>query len=167
MDILNQFGINPLLLAAQVVNFFLLLFILKRFLYKPILKVLEERKKKIEESLKNAEEIEKRLLEIGQLQEKEIQKAAKIGQQIIKDATDSANQIYEETKVNAEKLSDKLVKQTKLQLQQQKQQLEDSIRAHVADLVFSIVQKVTGKVLTKQDKIKIAEESIKELKIIT
>lgn len=164
MEILNQFGINPLLLLAQVVNFFLLLFILKKFLYKPILKVLEERKKKIEESLKNAEEIEKRLLEIGQLQEKEIQKATKIGQQIIKDALDSANQIYEETKVNAEKLSDKLVKQTKLQLQQQEQQLEDSIRAHVADLVFSIVQKVTGKVLTKQDKIKIAEESIKNLR---
>lgn len=164
MEILKQFGINPLLLAAQVVNFFLLLFILKKFLYKPILKVLEERKKKIEESLKNAEEIEKRLLEIGQLQEKEIQKATKIGEQIIKDATDSANQIYEETKVNAQKLSDKLVKQTKLQLQQQNQEFEDSIRKHVAGLVFTIVQKVTGKVLTKQDKMRIAGESIKELR---
>lgn len=164
MEILNQFGVSPILLAAQVVNFFILLFILKRFLYKPILRILEERKNKIEQSLKNAEEIDKRLLEIEQLQEKEIQKAAKIGQEIIKDAKDSANQIYEETKVNAQKISDKLVKQTRLQLQQQKQHFEDSIREHVADLVFTIVQKVTGKVLTKQDKVRIAEESIKELK---
>jgi len=43
MDILNQFGIKPVLLAAQVVNFLALLFILKKFLYQPILKVLKTR----------------------------------------------------------------------------------------------------------------------------
>lgn len=164
MEILNQFGVNPILLAAQVVNFMILLFILKRFLYKPILKVLEQRKQKIEESIKNAEEIEKRLLEIGQLQEKEIQKAVKIGQQIIKDATDSANQLYEEAKVNAGKLSARLAQQTQLHLQQQQQEFEDSIREHVAGLVFTLVQKVTGKILTKQDRTRIAEESIKALR---
>ena len=49
MEIIKQFGINPILLAAQVVNFIVLLFIFKKLLYKPILKVLDERKKKIEE----------------------------------------------------------------------------------------------------------------------
>lgn len=164
MEILNQFGINPILLLAQAVNFLILLFILKKFLYKPILKVLEERKKRIGEGLKDAEEIEKRLLEIGQLQEKEIQNATKLGQQIIKDATDSANQLYEEAKVNAGQLSVRLVKQTQLELQQEKQEFENSIRENVSDLVFTIIQKVTGKILTKQDRMKIAEESIKMLR---
>jgi len=77
MEIFNQFGINPLLLLAQVVNFAVLLFILKRFLYKPILKVLEERKKRIEESLKNAEEIEKRLVETAELEEEILAKSAR------------------------------------------------------------------------------------------
>ena len=70
MDILNQFGVQPILLAAQVVNFLILLFILKKFLYGPILKVLDSRKKTIEQSLKNAEEIERRLLETTEEKEK-------------------------------------------------------------------------------------------------
>lgn len=164
MEILNQFGINPLLLVAQIVNFAILLFILKRFLYRPILKVLEERKKKIADSLKNAEDVEKKLLEIGQLQEKEIQRAAEIGEHIIKDATESANQLFEEAKVNAKEISARLVKQTQQELEQQKQEFEDSIRKHVADLVFTLTQKVTGKILTEQDRIRIAEESMKTLR---
>ena len=66
MDILNQFGISPVLLTAQVVNFLVLLFILKKLLYGPLLKVLAERRKKIEDSLKNAEEIELRLQETNE-----------------------------------------------------------------------------------------------------
>ncbi len=75
MDILNEFGIKPILLAAQVVNFLILLYILKRFLYKPILKVLNERKNKIADSLKNAEEIERKLVEISEEEQKRIAKA--------------------------------------------------------------------------------------------
>ena len=69
MDILSQFGVKPILLAAQVVNFLILLFILKKFLYGPILKVLSERRKKIEDSLKNVEEIEKRYNEMKEIRE--------------------------------------------------------------------------------------------------
>ncbi len=133
-------------------------------MYGPVLKVLDERKKKIADSLKNAEEIEKRLLEIGELQEKEIQKATKIGEQIIKDATISATQLYKDTKVKAHSLSEKFVKEAQIQLQMEKGELVQSVRENIAELVFTVVQKVTGKVLTKQDRQRIAEEAIKGLK---
>src|SRR3989304_5856480 len=61
MEFLKEFGIQPTLLIAQIVNFLIILFLLKKFFYKPIIKLLDDRKKKIEESLKNAEEIEERL----------------------------------------------------------------------------------------------------------
>ena len=61
MEFLKEFGIQPTLLIAQIVNFLIILFILKKFFYKPIIKLLDDRKKKIEESLKNAELIEERL----------------------------------------------------------------------------------------------------------
>ena len=61
MEILKNFGIQPTLLLAQIVNFTIILFVLKKFFYKPITKVLEERKRRIEESLKNADEIEAKL----------------------------------------------------------------------------------------------------------
>jgi len=52
MEILKEFGIQPTLLLAQIVNFLIILFVLKKFFYKPIIKVLDARKKRIEVSLK-------------------------------------------------------------------------------------------------------------------
>ncbi len=162
--ILAEFGVQPVLLAAQVVNFLILLFILKKFLYKPILKVLETRKDRIAQSLKQAEEIEKRLREIGELQELEIQKATKVGLKIIEDSTASANQLYEDTKIKAQALSERVAKDLQLQFQMEKQKFEGSMREEVAELIFTVIQKVTGKILTKEDQKRIAQESLKILK---
>ena len=52
--ILSDFGVQPILLLAQIVNFLILLILLKKFLYKPILQVLEKRKETIDEATKQA-----------------------------------------------------------------------------------------------------------------
>ena len=109
MEILNQFGVQPILLAAQVVNFFILLFLLKKFLYGPILKVLNERKKRIEDSLKNAEEIEKRLQETNEKIDQMLAKASKEGQEVIDEATAQANLIIEDSKTRAEAAAQKIL----------------------------------------------------------
>ena len=56
MDALAHLGINAKLLIAQVVNFAILLFVLKRYAYRPILKLLDERSAKIEKGLADAEQ---------------------------------------------------------------------------------------------------------------
>ena len=50
---MEKLGIQPILIIAQIVNFVILLLLLKKFLFKPILKVLDERKKKAEEVLQS------------------------------------------------------------------------------------------------------------------
>ncbi len=164
MEILQQFGVQPILLAAQVVNFLILLFILKKLLYKPILKILDERKKRIEDSLKNAEEIERRLLEIANKEAEAILRAAKEGEKIIKQAQESGVQIIEDANKIAGQIIDKATIQAQELLIQEKASFEKSVRQYIADLIFMVVQKVTGKVLTKVDKMKIAEEGIKAIK---
>ncbi len=110
MEILNQFGINPILLLAQVVNFLVLLFILKKFLYKPILKVLEERKKKIEESLKNAEEIEKRLLETEEEKDKVLLKASSEAQKLLDDTKKELEAMKTEMELRAKQQAELIIK---------------------------------------------------------
>ena len=63
MEILNNFGFEPILFFAQIVNFLIIYLVLKKFLYKPLLKVLNDRKHKIEEGLKSAEESNRLLKE--------------------------------------------------------------------------------------------------------
>ena len=62
-DILNLFGLEGKLFIAQIINFAILLFILKKFLYEPIAKMMEERKAKIKQGLDDAEKAKKTLLE--------------------------------------------------------------------------------------------------------
>lgn len=163
MEVLNQFGINPILLAAQVVNFLILLWLLNKFLYKPIIRVLEERKQKVAEANKNAEEIEKKLLQITALKEEEILKAVKEGEKIIKEASDEALQIIENGRRQYEEIIKNARKDAKELLQVEKANLDREIRENLGEMIALALQKVTGKVLSKKDQQNILEKEIRNL----
>ncbi|MFI5205711.1 MAG: ATP synthase F0 subunit B, partial [Candidatus Paceibacterales bacterium] len=90
MQIAQQFGIEPILLLAQIVNFLIILFVLKKFFYKPIVKMLEERKTKIKESMVNADLIETRLKETEQKSAAILESARKNAQELMEDAKSQA-----------------------------------------------------------------------------
>ncbi len=163
MDILNEFGVNPLLLAAQVVNFLILLFILKKFLYGPILKVLEKRKLTIEQSLKHAEEIEKKLVELSDEEEKRLIKASGEGEKIIKQASESSVAIIEESRKKAEEVYERIVEQGRVQLQSDREQMTREINKRLAEVVTLALEKVTDKVMDKNDQKELIKKSIKEI----
>lgn len=161
MDILNQFGINPLLLAAQVVNFLILLFILKKFMYKPLLKVLDQRKKTIEDSLKNATEIEKRLNGITEKEEQALLRSAKEGEKIVREAGIQGAQIIENANKTAEQILKKTVEDSKKFIEQQQVLLLNQVKGSLSDIVFLSLQKVLGKKVTKEQR-EIIEEVLKK-----
>ncbi len=72
MEILNNFGFEPILFVAQIVNFVIIYLLLKKFLYKPVLKLLKERRDIITKGLKQAEESARLLEETVQKEEKDI-----------------------------------------------------------------------------------------------
>ena len=62
MELIKNFGLDPVYLAAQIVNFLIILYFLRRFLYKPVFKMLKKRENEIKEGLEKTEE-SKRLME--------------------------------------------------------------------------------------------------------
>lgn len=162
-QILSQFGVQPLLLAAQVVNFLILLFILNKVLYKPLLKVLEERKKRITESLENAAQIEQRLLKLEDDKEEVIIKATKEGQKIIDEATKNASQIVSEAKTDASKQVEELFEKGKESIRMEKEKMQQEIRSELATLVITAMQKVSGKAFNQKEKKELVEKAITEL----
>lgn len=163
MEILNQFGINPILLAAQIVNFFILLFILKKFLYKPILKVLETRKQKIEESLKNAEEIEKKLAEISTREEEALLKAAKEGEKIIKEAGEAASQTIEEGKKKYQQILEQALEDAKKATEVERVKLKQEVKENISDIVAMALEKITGTAINKKQQKELIEKEVKNL----
>ena len=163
MEILNQFGVQPILLAAQVVNFLILLFILKRFLYKPLLKVLDERKKKIADSLKNAEEIERKLLMTEEEKEKILAKTQADAQKLLDETKKEIEVMKEEGRLQAEVLAAQIIKKGEESAQAQMEKMETILREKAGEMVVMALQKVTGKIITKEDQKKIIEREVKNL----
>ena len=97
-QLVSQLGINWQLLLSQAVNFALLLIVLRIFVYKPVLKLLHDRREKIEGGLMKAEEAEKRLHEVDQ-----------IGKGKIKEAEHEAINILKRTETEAKTLEEKLL----------------------------------------------------------
>jgi len=163
MEILNQFGIQPVLLAAQVFNFTILFLILKKFLYQPILKMLKTRQDTIAKSLKEAEEIEKRLQKTEEEREKVLEKAALEAKKMIDETTQSASQIIAEAHTKASTDMEKILEQGRLSIKLEKEKMQQEIREELADLVVLGIEKVAGKILDKKTQKEIVERSIKEL----
>src|SRR5438067_5734057 len=98
-DILREtddtFGWNWKLFLSQVISFCIVAFLLYRFAYKPILAILEERRRKIEEGQLNAEKIKKELAEAEKRYQEIIAKANADAQRMIDEARESASHLSE------------------------------------------------------------------------
>src|ERR1700731_832820 len=94
-DTAETFGWNPWLFLSQVISFVIVAFLLRRFAYKPILAVLEERRRKIEEGQLNAEKIKKELAEAEKRYQEILAKANADAQRMIDEARASAAHLSE------------------------------------------------------------------------
>lgn len=163
MDFLKDFGLNPVLLAAQVVNFLILLFILKKLLYGPILDILDKRKKVVEQSLKNAEEIERRVLQTEGDREKILAKASEQAQQLLDETKKEIALMKEEGRQGAQQQAEIIIKKTQEALGMEKDKMMREVRIAAADLVAVVIQKLTGKVITKDDQKRMIEKEVRNL----
>lgn len=163
-SLLTQLGVDWKLLLAQLVNFLILLAILYKFLYKPVLKILHDREEKIEKSLKQAEEIQENL-----------QKSQEERAQIIKEARDEAGKIISESKETAKKLKEELSNEAKVEaqniLEQGKAHLEfereamfKEIKGEVADMVRNATEKIIKEKMDPDKDRNLIEKSLEDLK---
>src|SRR5450830_58651 len=95
-ELLFQLGIDWKLFLSQAVNFFILLVVLTFFVYKPLIKVIKERNKKIAEGLEKAEEVDIRLKEVDNIGKEKIKEAENTSINIIKDTEKKAKNLEQE-----------------------------------------------------------------------
>jgi len=161
--IAKQFGVTWQLLISQIILFVIVALALKKFAYAPLLKVLEERRQRISESLANAEKIKQ-----------ELASAQAKAQEILNVANAQANKFLEEARAAAAKVqeveSQKAIVQAEQIISKSRQAAEADyarmlaeLRAEVGRLVVSTTAKVTGKILTVDDQKRLADETNKQL----
>lgn len=150
-------------LLFQIINFGVLIFILNKFLYSPIIKIIDQRNKKIQDGIKAAE---KNLEEKAGLEEfkKKIQlKAEKEATEILgkarKQANEQSKQMIAESKGEAQALVQKEFENLKDKLKDE----EAKMKNRIGNLVVDMTAKVLEKTLSTADQRKIIDRELKEL----
>jgi F-type H+-transporting ATPase subunit b len=151
MEILTQIGIDGKLLLAQAVNFLVLLFILHRFAYKPMLGFLEKRTDRIEEGLRNAEEAKRRLDEAVKGEEQILSKAREEAGRIAAETLEASEKRGRELVLEFERKAERIVEEARERAKEEHEKMFREAKGEIADLVIATTEKVLREKLDTDD----------------
>ena len=156
--------LDPGLFIWTIFTFVLLLIVLAKFAWKPLLTMLDERQKSIEDSLLSAEKARKELEGINEESETILAKARNEAQAIVTDAKSAAEKLKEDIVSKAKLEADDQLEKAKNQIDVEKDKALLEIRQEVVDLSIKVAEKIIKKTVSKEDNAKIIDESLTNLK---
>jgi len=156
--------VNPGLIFYTVVTFLLLLYILKKLAWKPILGALEEREKRIQESLESAEKARRESEELLQKQHDMLESARKEAQQILDQSRKAAEATRQEILANARAEAEQMLERAKREIALSRDKAIEEIRNLAVDLSIAAASKVIRKTLSREEHRRLVEEAIQEMK---
>lgn len=162
-DIAQQFGVDWWKFLSQCISFSIVAFILVKYAYNPILNVLAERRHKIEEGLRNAEETKKQLATAQQQATELLAKAGTDAQKVIDEAKISAKAIIDRESARATSEAEQIIAKAHDATVREHAKMLGDLKREVARLVLNTTSKVTGKVLNEEDQKRLSDEAAKEL----
>jgi F-type H+-transporting ATPase subunit b len=160
---MEALGIEPKLLLAQVVNFLIIVVVLNVLLYKPILSILEKRKKEIAEGLEYTEKIRHEFEVMEQKKAKMLADSRKEGQGIIEEARlkgkAEGKMILDEAREEAEEI----VEKGKISVLQEREAMQKGLRKDSVALAILIAKRLLSEILTADMQHKILAKHMKAI----
>lgn len=163
MNVAEQFGVYWPNLIAQIILFFIVYWVLSKFAFKPIMAMLEERRRRIEEGQINAEKIKQQLAEAQIKYEETLARANAEAQRLIDEVKASGEKLAEEKRHAALAEAQEIVRRTQESLSLERERTMAELKKEVGRLVAETTEKVTQKILTPQDHQKINEETARQI----
>lgn len=163
MELLSNLGINAKLVLAQIVNFFILFYVLKKFAYGPILKILEQRSDRIEKGLKDAEKSSKKLKEIEEQEKKVITVAKKEAQRIITAAEQSALTVKKDIEDASRLKVEEMLQDARKKIEEDKNKMVGEVKKEISELLILAVEKIIGEKLDANKDKELIKKTINEL----
>lgn len=160
---MDALGIDLGAFIWYTLNFVILIFLLQRFLYRPLLGMMATRETRIRESIENAEQVKQQVARAQQDYEARVgearQEAARILAQANERAQVSANEIVSQARSEAERVQ----VEAREQAQQEREQLLRGLQAQLSNLVIQTASTVVGQELKGNGHDKLIQQSIADL----
>jgi F-type H+-transporting ATPase subunit b len=161
--IVTTFGVDWPQLIAQIISFCIVCFILYRFAYKPILQMLDERRRQIAQSLANTEKIKAELAQTEAHRKEMMIQANAEATRLIEEARAAASRLQEQEAQKAIAAAEQILAKAREAAAQDYAGMLADLKREVGRLVILTTGKVTGKILTPEDQKRLAEDTARQL----
>ncbi len=159
----TTFGLHGAFFAAQVINFFLVVFVLKKFAFGPIQAILEQRRTRILEGEEKLKRIEKQLAESEATTAATIAKANEDAVRLIAEAKEGAVAFTEQKSQEAISQAQQILAKAEAAGNADRERISIELKREFGRLVATTTTQVTGKVLTPEDQHRINEEALSKV----
>lgn len=162
--LLNDFSFG--LFFWQTLLFIVLLLLLRKFAWKPILNAVKDREEGIKNALKSADEARKEMQNLTADNERILKEARNDREDLLKEARGIREKMIDEAKGDAQLEANKLIEKAKESIQTEKQAAIIDLKNQVADLSIGIAEKLVKEELASKDKqVKLIETMLKDVKL--
>jgi len=162
-DTAKAFGVDWPHLIAQIISFAIVALLLQKFAYKPVVDMLEERRKRIAEGLANADKIKAELARAEAQRQEILGQANAQANKLIEEARAAAGKVQERETQKAIAAAEQIIAKAREAAAQDHARMLAELRKEVGRLVVQTTATVTGKILTPEDQRRLAEETAKQV----
>jgi F-type H+-transporting ATPase subunit b len=159
---MDQLGLNLPLLITQIVTFIILLVLLRLFAYKPIMRMMDERSRRIKESMDAADAAKQASLHSEEEAKKRLDEAGREGQERITRAVKVGEDLKQKAQADARREWDALVGRARAEIQRERDDAISEVRQEFADLTVLAAGKVIEKTLDKEQHRELIEKVLQE-----
>ena len=150
-DLIHALGIDWYALLAQAINFFILMFVLGRFVYKPVLKVLDDRKKLVADSMEKVKEIERHKELVDKERVEILHKADVQAGELLNRAKTEAEAIRVEIEKTARAHADQMIAKGLQQIETERAQVAHQVQDKLARAIVLSAEKILRREFSKED----------------
>jgi F-type H+-transporting ATPase subunit b len=161
----TSFGVNGISLAFYLLMFLLVLWALRRYAFGPILKTIDSRQQKIEDSLDQAEDALKLVKANREKAEKLIWEAGTEAREIISRAERTSSEIHEDARKDARVEADLIVTKARQEIERERQAAVNELRRLTVDLALTAAARVIGESLSDDRSRELAEEAVRQAEL--
>jgi F-type H+-transporting ATPase subunit b len=159
---ISELGINWSVLVTQIVTIVILLVVLRFVAYKPIMRMLDERSKRIKESMEQAEAVRAQSVKAEEELKKQMEQASREGQERIARAVKAGEEVKQKAQEDAKKEAETLITRARTEIKRERDDAITEVRRQFADLTVLAAGKVIEKSLDKEEHRELIEKVLEE-----
>jgi F-type H+-transporting ATPase subunit b len=157
-----ELGFNLPTLIAQIVNFIVLLTILYFAAYKPVMRLLDERSRRVKESMEQADNLREQTAQTEEQIKQQLEAAGREGQERISRAIQAGEEVKQKAKDDAKREAELLMNRARAEIQRERDEAITELRKEFADLTIQAAEKVIDRSLDRKAHRELIEKVLAE-----